>query len=538
MDDKTLSRRRRAEGLGLFLLLFSFYMLTTSRERPWADGTTIWQLAEAIVQRGEVSIQTRWPPSLELGKDGKVYALAPLLQGLMQVPAAALQTAIARHWPQAAELSWRLLCHLAPSALTALCLLLFFRLQHRLGISRPAAALTTGAAAVASTLWVYARYPYSEALQAACFMGFFAQVLAVREAPTRNAALMLGLWAGLLANSKIIYVACFPGAALYLAWSLRQRRPELLRLLAWASAVLVPLLLVIALYNHARWGSFLNAGYDTKGAATQERIVVGLWGFFFSPGKSLFLYSPPLVLSLLALPRLQRRWPHVLWAALAVAGPVVLLNASLLYWAGDYAWGPRYLVPLLPVLLLPAGLLIEDLLGAGGRWRRALSRAALVGVFAWGTFVQILGNAFHWDHFTRLQRAARNQWLGLPNTSGTAFPDFSGVCGACFEDVHGLQWLPPFQPIEGHWWLLKHVARGHDWVTAERDAPWRRYTALQLNIAATYEVARLDWWFLDYGGRNRPAGLLLMGIMLLGCTGGGFLFARAGRREIPAPAKS
>ena len=44
--------------------------------------------------------------------------------------------------------------------------------------------------------------------------------------------------------------------------------------------------------------------------------------------------------------------------------PVVLLYSRLLFWAGDYAWGPRYLVFLAPLLLLPAALLLEDLLDA------------------------------------------------------------------------------------------------------------------------------------------------------------------------------
>jgi len=33
---------------------------------------------------------------------------------------------------------------------------------------------------------------------------------------------------------------------------------------------------------------------------------------------------------------------------------------------------------------------------------------------------------------------------------------------------------------------------------AEKDAPWRRYTNLQLNIQQNYGRARTDWWFVDY----------------------------------------
>lgn len=50
--------------------------------------------------------------------------------------------------------------------------------------------------------------------------------------------------------------------------------------------------------------------------------------------------------------------------ALLVAGPVVLLYGKMLYWSGDYAWGPRYLTFIVPLLLLPAAVLLDDLLGS------------------------------------------------------------------------------------------------------------------------------------------------------------------------------
>jgi hypothetical protein len=33
---------------------------------------------------------------------------------------------------------------------------------------------------------------------------------------------------------------------------------------------------------------------------------------------------------------------------------------------------------------------------------------------------------------------------------------------------------------------------------AEKDAPWRRYTNLQVNIQQSYARARVDWWFIEY----------------------------------------
>jgi hypothetical protein len=69
----------------------------------------------------------------------------------------------------------------------------------------------------------------------------------------------------------------------------------------------------------------------------------------------------------------------------------------------------------------------------------------------------------------------------------------AGLCDGCFEDNHGHIWLPPLSPILGHAWLLRHV--GDPWEVAERDAPWRRFTSVDMpEVAQYYRGARLDWW--------------------------------------------
>jgi TRAP-type C4-dicarboxylate transport system permease small subunit len=170
----------------------------------------------------------------------------------------------------------------------------------------------------------------------------------------------------------------------------------------------------------------------------------------------------------------------------------------MISWAGDYAWGPRYLTFALGILLLPAGFLFQDWLENTHSLRRWLGVAAVSVVFLAGAFVTYLGNAIYWDHFIRIETEATQAWLGLPNNKGDGISAPNAPCPVCFETIYSLQWLPPFQHILGNYWLLKHVPYNDSWVVAEKDAPWRRYTNLQLNIQQNYGRARTDWWFVDY----------------------------------------
>ena len=206
----------------------------------------------------------------------------------------------------------------------------------------------------------------------------------------------------------------------------------------------------------------------------------------------------------MAAPRLLRHsardWG---WAALLTIGPVVLLYARTTFWHGDWCWGPRYLVFVVPVLFLPAVLWADHAVlqvGLGARVRQGL---ALV-VLAAGLGVQLLGSAFYWDHFLRIDHEARPQWLGRPNRAGASTPDRGGWCDPCVEDLYGVNWLPAFSPLEGHLWLARHVPFRHNAQQALVDAPWRRYTSLTLDIGRSYPRTRVDWWILDYGKTQAP----------------------------------
>jgi hypothetical protein len=503
--DRLLPTRWRAEGW-LFGAILFLYWFSTSSARPWGDATPVWEVADSIVQSHNLHAKTRWPGTLPNGKDGHLYGLAPLLQSLVHVPGAALQRKISTEFPSYWQIAWRFTSHLATTMLGAFGCVLFFGLCRRIGIRPWPAALTTLALGFASSVWVYSRYPYSETLQMVCFTGMFCKMLDVREQPTWRHATMLGVWAGLLVNAKPVFLlSCF-GVGLFIAWSLRRNWRALALVTVATCASAIPLGALYLWYNYARWGSVTFTGYGlaisssgiSTGPGLHESALVGLWGMLASPGKSIFLYSPPLFLSLFAIHRFARRFPHLVLAMVLTILPGLLIHAQMISWAGDYAWGSRYTIFALPVLFLPAAFLLDDWLGRLVSWRRWFAVATLSGVFLAGLGVTYLGNAIYWDHFIRVQYEATQTWLGVPNNKGDGISTGTAPCPVCFETLYPLHWLPPFQHIVGNYWLLSHVPRKHSWVTAEKDAPWRRYTNLQLNIEQSYGRARVDWWFVEY----------------------------------------
>jgi len=144
-------------------------------------------------------------------------------------------------------------------------------------------------------------------------------------------------------------------------------------------------------YNYLVFGNPLQFGYPDSAEAGKHvtgfetPLRVGLFGFLFSPGKSIFLFAPPILLALWGLPALWRR-DRGLATIATISLPLALgFYARYTQWEGGYCFGPRYLVPALVLLALALG----PVLGEAGQSTRAVA----VVLFIAGLAVQMLGLA-------------------------------------------------------------------------------------------------------------------------------------------------
>jgi len=139
---------------------------------------------------------------------------------------------------------------------------------------------------------------------------------------------------------------------------------------AWV-ACLLPLMLGMAafgVWNWVRFGTLLAIGYAdwVPGTGFETPIVVGVFGLLLSPGKGLLIYHPVAWLSVIGLIGVvrRRRAEGLLFGAITLAS--IVFYARYNFWTGGWNWGPRYLLPLLPLWLLAAG----DWAQAGSTRRR------------------------------------------------------------------------------------------------------------------------------------------------------------------------
>lgn len=499
--------------LRLFAVLACAYLLGASREQPWGDANVVYSTAMSLVEQGRLDVQLGGPPQFYALRAGKKYGVFPLGNVVAHVPSylAFKVVHLLPHGPAIDPLLSRLCSHLSAALMMAGVLVLLLGMLEREGAS-PATALWLALMGGGATiLAVYARVPYGEAAQTLALTWTVERAFAVAERPTARGGLWLGLACGALLSTKLVYALCLPVVPLYVAlhnWRYPRLRPALSAVLA-SGVTLLPLVALALWHNHLKTGSWLDSGYRIPGGVFSGDAYAALFGFFLSTGKSVFLYSPPLFLSALALPSYWRSHRSHARFLIALSAVVVLVNARFRYWHADYCWGPRLLVPLTAVWLLPLAPWIE---GALARGRLRLRSAAVGLVVGAGLMVQVLGASLYWDHYIRVAIAVKDQ---------------TGASGWYTEDLHHCHFIPQFSPLVGHAWLLSHLLRRDPDLMA--DAPWLRVVPGRVNLGAEWAVTRLDWWVDDWwhtpGARGWTAAVLLL---MLGVGGSAALGLRRG----------
>lgn len=122
-------------------------------------------------------------------------------------------------------------------------------------------------------------------------------------------------------------------------------------------------ILIQGYLNAIRFGSPTDFGISHSSYGIKENLTwwsyEGLYGFWISPGFGLPFYYPISILLPISLYFLFRRnWKiAVLFSAIIIAEWIHSSQTS--QWTGYGTWGPRYLIPILPVITLATGSIIK-----------------------------------------------------------------------------------------------------------------------------------------------------------------------------------
>ena len=363
---------------------------------------------------------SQWTDAVRQGRDGRQWSVFGPAQSLAALPLYVAAQLVTRGQPPAVARATavRWCCALNPLCTALIAGLLAWWLML-LWPEQPRRAALAGLLVVLATpLWPYAKSFMAEPLSTLCFLlSAYGAWCASRSDRSGRCAVWAGVALALAMLNRPHNLILWPVLAALAGWPRDGRR--------WLAFSIAPAVMALwwVWFNLQRFGRPLDFGYlaAIQGDFSLATLPLGVVGQLLSPGRGLLWYAPLVVLIGWALRRPSAEQAPTPWLLLAAGLVPLLFYGARSNWWGSWCWGPRYLVPVLPLLGVAAAL------GAprAPRW--------LVGLTVGLGLVAALA--------------------GLVTYNGL-YQDFVWRRDGSFQR---LLWSPLDSPLVGHWRMLARV---------------------------------------------------------------------------------
>ncbi|MBN1562314.1 MAG: hypothetical protein JXA10_00625, partial [Anaerolineae bacterium] len=408
--------RRWAIGLGLIVLLIAVYFLTYRGYAVSRDEWFLFDATESMARRGTLEQNYEFDAFPPISLDAvnpppaDTEPLQPVLASVLFLIAQALPGIGLAHTV------W-----LFNIVITALTAGVVYAYGLGLGYRARVAALTALVYGLGTIAWPYSRTYFREPLFTllALLTVYLVMIVRHRLAAGKRpwfAWIALALaFAGALFSKEVslllipaIIVEALPSRLKNIRFT-RRTVFVILGIILFLGALALIILNADTLFNISRRYAFTarmeQARSNISGASAAMR------GYMFSPGRSLWLFSPILLLGFFGWRRLIREGRRR-----QIAVPLVMLITFVIgyalvrgedQWTGGLGWGARYLVPVTPFIALWLLPIFASLLEHRAAWWQY---AAALALFLVSAGIQVLASLIsiqqYYDSLTEQERFA------------------------------------------------------------------------------------------------------------------------------------
>jgi hypothetical protein len=275
------------------------------------------------------------------------------------------------------------------------------------------------------------------------------------------------------------------------------------------------------------------------------RMLRAALGLTISPYKGLFWFSPAALLGIAGIWSLFRRHPWETLALLGAVGAHILGYSRYNYWSGGVTWGSRYMLQVIPFLILLAAPVFGWMTaphpghadvaspspdkGGGDTFRSGSPSPSRRG--GWGVRFPV---------YLLLLLSVAIQILGVSLDVRTWevkwILDQSKVWGGLGQAIEALYMIPAQSPVVGHIQLLLSGTQplNFAWVQLRAQGQWALVPAgLALSLALVGAAAMTLAWLWRRPERTGLAAGGMAAVMLAGCSALLFVYRQGDARFDP-----
>jgi 4-amino-4-deoxy-L-arabinose transferase-like glycosyltransferase len=258
----------------------------------------------------------------------------------------------------------------------ALLVLIFYNFALSLTENPRSAFLASFLLGTGTILWPYSSTFWTQPIVTLCLFGAFYSLFLYGRQPRSNLLLMAGALLGYSFITRYASAIALPWLALYVALiHLRDKRriPGAIGLMIASFGIFF---LLQMSWNWSRFGSVLNFGAKHQaflGFSFKGKPHISLTAMLVGLNKGIFVFSPPLVMFFFSIRELLRKHRNEAVLVLGVVVTYLAFYSKFSFWTSFASWGPRFLVPITPLLAVPICLF-----DARRRWPAGVACVLLV----------------------------------------------------------------------------------------------------------------------------------------------------------------
>ncbi|WP_066382011.1 glycosyltransferase family 39 protein [Anabaena sp. CA = ATCC 33047] len=354
----------------VFIFFWALFALTNNGSDN-SEGLFHYQVAVQIIKHRQLGFDVMQTGIFQIAPNGRIYAGHEIGNTLFMLPTALINVMLEKIFSnfvsiEKIEMIQKFILSFQSGAYSALTATTFFAILHtRFSQARIPSFLATLCLVLTTYFWTYSRNLFDGVLCTTLLTLSFFLILSYRQ--RNNWWYLFGCFI-CLGFALITRISMILAILVSFAYLINNRATLTIKIreISWGLVTLLPFVAWQCWYNSLRTGFFYKSPVQTAIYAHNNsldgNIFIGILGLIISPGKSLFIYAPLVILSILLFKKFYKEHQQ---EAIYVASLTILwflLHARLRSWYGAWGWGPRHFITILPIVFLPFAVNFEYIL--------------------------------------------------------------------------------------------------------------------------------------------------------------------------------
>ena len=343
------------------------------------DGYQDYLTAESIVLDGDLTLYDRPDDVDELnyvkdagveGADGKTYSSRSGIGiPVLLVPFYAVGHILSKVLSSAPhDYITMLAVSFANPLMTAIACFLIFIIAGKMGFNTKVSSILSIVYGISTMAPVYTRTGFSEPAVIMFLLLGINSAICYKDKPGIRPVLMSAFFLAAMFLCKAPYIMFIPCFLIYIVWAGRSANAGFGIIVFHAfsfSVVIIGVVTGLLFFNYMVYGNISSfGGVDAvamgKRIAGAPHVLKGIYYYLLSTGKGFFLFNIPVIFAFFSLKKAFEKDKKITVLFLLIFMLNLLFYVKSFRRGSLFSWGPRYLLPSVPGLILLSGYYIES----------------------------------------------------------------------------------------------------------------------------------------------------------------------------------